>query len=71
MLTWIHRVYLKLAFSVVSDEDFEHVRLEAQQFRPLERCKKDIMSHRVILSPDCVFLTPKYLVLSMNQSTLN
>jgi hypothetical protein len=33
--------------SLVSDSDFDHVRQEAQQFRPLERCKKDIMSHRV------------------------
>ena len=45
---------------VVSDEDFRRVRLEAQPFRPPGRCKKDINSKRVILSPDCVFLTPEY-----------
>ena len=48
-------------FRIVSDTDFDHVRLEAQQFRPLERCKKDIMSHRVIVSPDCVFLVMEML----------
>lgn len=50
----------QLAIGVVSDTDFEHVRQEAQQFRPVERCKKDIMSHRVIVSPDCVFLTQRF-----------
>ncbi len=33
---------------------------QAQPFRPLSRCKKDINSRRVILSPDCVFLTPEF-----------
>ncbi len=45
---------------VVSEEDFETVRRQAQPFRPLNRCKKDINSRRVILAPDCVFLTEDY-----------
>ncbi len=42
--------------------DFETVKFEAQPFRPLERCKKDIRSHKVILSPDCVFLDDNLVV---------
>lgn len=44
----------------LSDEDFERVKLEAQPFRPKNRCKKDINSKKVIVSQDCVFLTPEY-----------
>ncbi len=40
--------------------DFERVRVRAQPFRPPGRCKKDIASRRVIISPDCVFLTSEY-----------
>ena len=36
--------------------DFETVRMEAQPYRPLARRKKDIRSHKVIVSPDCVFM---------------
>lgn len=40
--------------------DLEQIRIEAQPYRPLARCKKGIYSRTVILSPDCVFLTPDY-----------
>lgn len=49
-----------LRIGVVGEEDFHRVKLEAQPFRPSRRCKKDINSRKVILSPDCVFLTPEY-----------
>ena len=37
-----------------------YVPSQAQPFRPPSRCRKDINSRRVILSPDCVFLTPEF-----------
>lgn len=47
---------------IMDDLDFETVRMEAQPFRPLARCKKDIRSRKVIISPDCVFLDDKHRV---------
>lgn len=41
---------------IMDEHDFETVKMEAQPFRPLARCKKNIRSRKVILSPDCVFL---------------
>ena len=45
----------------MDDMDFETVKMEAQPFRPLARCKKDIQSRKVIISPDCTFLDEKHL----------
>ena len=45
----------------MDDVDFETVKMEAQPFRPISRCKKDIRSRKVIISPDCVFLDEKHL----------
>ena len=45
---------------LLSEADTEHVRREAQKFRPPERWIKDIAGTSVILSPDCVFLTEEY-----------
>ena len=47
---------------IMDEEDFETVRMEAQPFRPLARCKKNIRSRKVIVSPDCVFLDDKHRV---------
>ena len=45
---------------MLSEADTEHIRREAQKFRPPERCYKDIAGTTVILSADCVFLTEEY-----------
>ena len=45
-----------VSVGIMDETDYETVRMEAQPFRPLARCKKDIRSRKVILSPDCVFL---------------
>ena len=45
---------------LLSEADTEHIRREAQKFRPPERCIKDIAGTSVILSQDCVFLTEEY-----------
>ena len=45
---------------LLSEADTEHIRREAQKFRPPERCFKDIAGTSVILSEDCVFLTEEY-----------
>ena len=47
---------------IMDEEDFETVRMEAQPFRPLARCKKNIRSRKVIISPDCVFLDDKHRI---------
>ena len=44
----------------MDEMDFETVKMEAQPFRPISRCKKDIRSRKVIISPDCVFLDEKH-----------
>lgn len=49
-----------VSVGIVSEVDFERVKLEAQPFRPVQRCKKDIRSRKVIISADCVYLTPEY-----------
>lgn len=36
-----------LRIGVVDNQDFEHVRIEVQPFRPLNRCVKDVSSKRV------------------------
>ena len=46
---------------ILSEADTEHVRREAQRFRPPERCNKDIAGTNVILSADCAFLTDEYI----------
>ena len=48
--------------TIYDEEDFETVRMEAQPFRPLARCKKNIRSRKVIISPDCVFLDDKHRI---------
>ena len=45
---------------MLSGADTEHIRREAQKFRPLERCFKDIVGTTAIISPDCAFLTEEY-----------
>lgn len=38
-----------LRIGIVNHDDFDHVRLEVQPFRPLNRCVKDINSKKVSL----------------------
>ncbi len=45
---------------VVDEDDFQWVKRRAQPFRPAARTKKDINSRRVIVGPDCVFLSDEY-----------
>jgi len=45
---------------VVDEPDFQWVKRRAQPYRPACRTKKDINSHRVIVSHDCVFLADDY-----------
>ena len=45
---------------MVSEAHTDHIRREAQKFRPPERCFKDISGTSVIVSDDCVFLTEEY-----------
>ena len=45
---------------MLSEAHTDHIRREAQKFRPPERCFKDIAGTSVILSEDCVFLTEEY-----------
>lgn len=49
-----------LGIGVLGENDFKNVKQEAQKYRPLKRCKKDIQCKKVIWSPDCVFLTKEY-----------
>ena len=46
----------------MDEHDFETVRMEAQPFRPIARCKKNIRSRKVIISPDCVFLDDNHRI---------
>ena len=45
---------------MLSEAHTDHIRREAQKFRPPERCFKDISGTSVIVSDDCVFLTEEY-----------
>ena len=51
-----------VSIGIVDDHDFEIVKMEAQPFRPLARCKKNIRSRKVIISPDCVFLDDSHRI---------
>ena len=46
-----------LRIGVVSDEDFELVKSGVEPLRPASRVKKRINTRKVILSPDCAFLS--------------
>ena len=47
-----------LTIGHVALEDLIYVREEIQAFRPRNRCNKDIAGKKVILSHDCVYLSP-------------
>lgn len=51
-----------VTIGVVDEDDFEAVRTETLPYRPVERCKKDIRSRKVISSPDCVFLDENHIL---------